>query len=632
MASPEFIGLEDVKGEAPQPSRPQSIADRLSGMMHGDTPSWDGEDFTDRRSCGSVKAGPSSPLGRRSSRLSWASDATSHADEQRTQSPAANSPRKKGSRRAGILAQVSSRFSAGRRSSRYSNTSAASSDADEEHPKSTSAAKTKSKRGVWARLEAKGAATSPLGRRSWRNSRASGATTSDAGESPPKLPPATSHNYRSTSLEELGGFGKSRSLMRGTTLEELEGFGKTALPPSPRILPLPMSPADAALKLQVDALIARTAPPPPTPTPLATGRGATSPVTARRSARRSGVSSPYSSPMGRRSGGPRARRPTPPSAAPGASSAPGAEGDGDGGGLAPTGQQRHEAHILFDKGRYAESAAGMARVLRDRLGAAPRETAADFRAAVQHISYWRRPVHLAPTPPKPGMQLGLHASRAAGLPVRRGGEESDLLAQLGLRLQAAGDAKALLDFEFAHIEPKLDLGRLLANSDTGQRSDLTATVAVLRRHFGALKRVHEAFAARNKGWQVTSGRKAKRCGLPHVLATHVLSRHELHLLIDETGMLGGGLDRAMADVIFVRCSFRTLQLAPTAPPSGTPPPHATPLASSEPPLPPAPRARSTPHWRGGIGGWGGARGGYSVVIWAGGRSFLAGPRDTLTTD
>ena len=609
MASPEFIGLEDVTGEAPQPSRPQSIADRLSGVMpkHGDTPSWDGEDFTDRRSCGSVKAGPSSPLGRRSSRLSWASDATSHADDQRTQSPAANSPRKKGSRRAGILAQVSSRFSAGRRSSRYSNTSAASSDADEEHTKSTSAAKTKSKRGVWARLEAKGAATSPLGRRSWRNSRASGATTSDAGEPPPKLPPATSRNYRNTSLEELGGFGKSRSLMRGTTLEELEGFGKTALPPSPRILPLPMSDADAALKQQVDALIARTAPPPPTPTPLATGRGATSPVTARRSARRSGVSSPYSSPMGRRSSGPRARRPTPPSAPPGASSAPGAEGDG--GGLAPTGQQRHEAHILFEQGRYAESAAGMARVLRDRLGAAPRETAADFRAAVQHISYWRRPVQdLAPTPPKPGMQLGLHVSRAAGL-LRRGGEESDLLAQLGLRLQAAGDAKALLDFEFAHIEPKLDLGRLLANSDTGQRSDLTATVAVLRRHFGALKRVHENFAARNKGWQVTSGRKAKRCGLPHVLATHVLSRHELHLLIDETGMLGGGLDRAMADVIFVRCSFRTLQLAPTPPPPLpppppppplTPPPHATPLPSSEPPPPPPPALppRSAPHWRG----------------------------------
>lgn len=164
------------------------------------------------------------------------------------------------------------------------------------------------------------------------------------------------------------------------------------------------------------------------------------------------------------------------------------------------------------------------------------------------------------------MQLGLHAARAAGLP-RRGEEEGDLLAQLGLRLQAAADAKALLDFEFSHIEPKLDLGRLLTSSDTGQSSDLIATVGVLRRHFGALKRVHEAFAARNKSWQMAGGPKPTRCGLPHVLATHVISKNELHLLIDETGMLGGGLDRAMADVIFVRCSLRMLQqvASPNAP-------------------------------------------------------------------
>ena len=575
MAPPEFIGLEDVaRGEKPQPSRPQSIADRLSGMMSKDspTPSWDGDDFAaDRRSGGSAKAGPSSPLGRRSTRLSWASDASSHADDQRSQSPSANSPRKKGSRRAGILAQVSARFSAGRRSSRYSNGSAASSDVDEEHTKSTPAAKSKAKRGVWARLEARAAATSPLGRRSWRNSRASGATASDAGEPTPKSAPAASHNYRNTSLEELEGFGKSRSLTRGTTLEEFEGFGKTALPPSPRILPLPMSDADAALKRQVDALIGRGPVGYSPPTPLTTGRGATSPVKARRSSRRSGVSSPYSSPMGRRSSGPRARRLTPGDEPPGAAGSSGP----------PTGQQRHEALIHFEQGRYAESAAGMARVLKDKLGAAP-ETVADFRAAVQHISYWKRPVHLAPTPSKPSMQLGLHVARAAGFLRGRGEEGGDLLAQLGLRLQAAGDTKALLDFEFAHIEPKLDLGRLLANSDTGQRSDLTATVAVLRRHFGALKRVHEAFAARNKGWQVTSGRKAKRCGLPHVLATHVLSRHELHLLIDETGMLGGGLDRAMADVIFVRCSSARDKWPPLPPlrrpchPSGErgPPPAA----------------------------------------------------------
>ena len=565
MAPPEFIGLEDVtRGEGPQPSRPQSIADRLSGMMskHGDTPtpSWDDEDFKDRRSCGSVQAVPSSPKGRRSSRLSWASDATSHADDQRTQSPVAASPRKKGSRRVGILAQVSSRFSGGRRSSRSSNASAASSDTGEEHTKSTSTAKAKSKRGVWARLEARGAATAPLGRRSWRNSRASGATTPDASEPPPKSTPATSHNYRNTSLEELEGLGKSRSLTRGTTLEEFEGFGKTALPPSPRVLPLPMSDADVVLKRQVDALIARgrTPPPPPTPTPPAT-----LPMTAaRRSARRSGVSSPYSSPMGQRRG-PRVRRPTTTPVPQGASSAPGAVGGGDS--WAPKGQQRHEARIQFEQGRYAESAAGVARMLRGKLVAAPGETAADFRAAVQHISYWRRPVHLVPTPPKPGtMQLGLHAARAAGFP-RRLGEEDDLLAQLGLRLQAAVDAKALLDFEFAHIEPKLDLGRLLANSDTGQRSDLTATVGVLRRHFGALKRVHEAFAARNKNWQGTGGRKAKWSMLPNVLATHVLSIRELHLLIDETDMLGGGLDCAMVDVIFARCSFRASQVAPTAP-------------------------------------------------------------------
>ena len=519
MASPEFIALEDVtRGEGLEASRPQSIADRFLGMLskQGETPSWDDEDFSDRRSCASVN--PYGTPVRRSARLSWASDATSHEGDQRARSPAANSPRKKGSRRAGILAQVSARFSAGRRSSRSSNASAASSDVDEPH--------TKSKGGVWARLEARRAASSPLGRSSWRNSRASGATAYDAGKPPFKSPLVTSD--RTTSArEELEALGKGR-LSVGTTLEEIEGFGKTALPPSPRLYPLPMSDADAAVKRQVDSVIARKAAqtPTPTPTPPASGRGATSPVTLRRSARRIGVSSPYSSPTGRRSRGPWPRRTTSPSVLPGASSAPGAVGGG--GSSTPTGQPRHEARGQSDQGRY--------------------------------ISYWRR---LAP-PPKAEMQLGLHAARAAGL-LRRGEEEGDLLAQLGLRLQAAADAKALLDFEFSHIEPKLDLGRLLTSSDTGQRSDLTATVGVLRRHFGALKRVHEAFAARNKSWQMAGGPKSTRCGLPHVLATHVISKNELHLLIDETGMLGGRLDRTMADVIFVRCSLRTLQQVATAP-------------------------------------------------------------------
>lgn len=136
-----------------------------------------------------------------------------------------------------------------------------------------------------------------------------------------------------------------------------------------------MSDADAALKRQVDTLIGRGPIGYSPPTPLTTGRGATSPVKARRSSRRSGVSSPYSSPMGRRSSGPRARRLTPGDEPPGAAGSSGP----------PTGQQRHEARIHFDQGRYAESAAGMARVLKDKLGAAP-ETVADFRAAVQHIS------------------------------------------------------------------------------------------------------------------------------------------------------------------------------------------------------------------------------------------------------
>ena len=527
MASPEFIALEDVaRGEGLEASSPQSIADRFLGMLskQGETPSWDDEDFSDRRSCASVK--PSGTPVRRSARLSWASDATSHEGDQRARSPAANSPRKKGSRRAGILSQVSARFSAGRRSSRGSNASAASSDMDEPH--------TKSKGGVWARarLEARRAASSPLGRRSWRNSRASSATAYDAGKPPLKSPLAAS--ARTTSArEELEGLAKGRlspGKAVGTTLEEIEGFGKTAVAPSPRLHRLPMSDADAAVKRQVDSVIGRKAAPTPTltPTPPASGRGATSPVTLRRSARRIGVSSPYSSPTGRRSRGPWSRSPTSPSVLPGASSAPGAVGGG--GSSTPTGQQRHEARSQPDQGRY--------------------------------ISYWRRP---AP-PSKAEMQLGLHAARAAGLP-RRGEEEGDLLAQLGLRLQAAADTKALLDFEFSHLEPKLDLGRLLTSSDTGQRTDLDATVGVLRRHFGALKRVHEAFAARNKSWQMAGGPKSTRCGLPHVLATHVISKNELHLLIDETGMLGGGLNRTMADVIFARCSLRTLQqvASPNAP-------------------------------------------------------------------
>ena len=117
-------------------SSPQSIAERFLGMLskQGETPSWDDEDFSDRRSCASVK--PSGTPVRRSARLSWASDVTSHEGDQRARSPAANSPRKKGSRRAGILSQVSARFSVGRRSSRGSNASAASSDMDEPHTKS----------------------------------------------------------------------------------------------------------------------------------------------------------------------------------------------------------------------------------------------------------------------------------------------------------------------------------------------------------------------------------------------------------------------------------------------------------------------------------------------------------------
>jgi len=84
MASPEFIALEDVtRGEGLEASRPQSIADRFLGMLskQGETPSWDDEDFSDRRSCASVK--PSGTPVRRSARLSWASDATSHEGDQR---------------------------------------------------------------------------------------------------------------------------------------------------------------------------------------------------------------------------------------------------------------------------------------------------------------------------------------------------------------------------------------------------------------------------------------------------------------------------------------------------------------------------------------------------------------------
>ena len=103
----------------------------------------------------------------------------------------------------------------------------------------------------------------------------------------------------------------------------------------------------------------------------------------------------------------------------------------------------------------------------------------------------------------------------------------------------------------------------MASADCDLRGFWDISVA----NFGALKRVHEAFAARNKSWQMAGGPKSTRCGLPHVLATHVISKNELHLLIDETGMLGGGLNRTMADVIFARCSLRTLQqvASPNAP-------------------------------------------------------------------
>ena len=185
----------------------------------GETPSWDDEDFSDRRSCASVK--PSGTPVRRSARLSWASDATSHEGDQRARSPAANSPRKKGSRRAGIWSQVSARFSAGRRSSRGSNASAASSDMDG----------TKKVKGVWARarLEARRAASSQA-RRSWRNSALAvqRRTTRASRHSSRPWPRALAPQARGGGSRQ--GSAQSRQSRRHNARGN-RGFGKTAVPP-----------------------------------------------------------------------------------------------------------------------------------------------------------------------------------------------------------------------------------------------------------------------------------------------------------------------------------------------------------------------------------------------------------------
>lgn len=613
MAPPDHIVRNaPTRKRQPMPHRPQFVRKlqtlvvpsqtspmkRRSGRASSPSP-------MGRRSWESEKASSSSPLGRRSPRLSHASGATSHTDEQRSQSPSANSPSKK-SQRANLWARLktwraSSSASVSRRSSRFSHASDTTSEGDEQHSLQSAVSTAKGKKGsrradkyrfiepdVWARLTpGRVSSSSLLGRRLSRFSRGSGAT-SDADESQHTQSPAAthSHEYSSVPGPPPSPVAPAPAAVKGRGRKYLQA---PTPPPAvadcdePKSAPLPRSDGDAAFKLQIDARIgppaaaAQPLPPPPSPT---IGHGPKSPVTARRTARRAGASSPYASPYasptGRRFNAPRLRRPTPPV--------------GGGGVLLPdigAGRQRQKALRHFEQGRYAESAAGLARTMHQKPGAAPKETAADFRVAVQHISYWARPEHLRPqtailpsqvqATPKRGLSEEGGDLPARLLPAGGGAskpgfasppvdeEEEDLQAKLGLRLQAPDEAEALLDFEFAHVAPRLDLARLLSGSEAEQHADLVDTVGVLRRHFGSLKRVHEAFAARKAVRQVHGDRKARataaaavatpaRSGLPHVLATHVMSRVEYSVLIETSGMLGGGLNRGMADVVFVRCS------------------------------------------------------------------------------
>ena len=159
MAPPDHIVRNaPTRERRPMPHRPQfvrklqtlvvpsqtSTMKRRSGRASSPSP-------MGRRSWESEKASSSSSLGRRSPRLSHASGATSHTDEQRTQSPSANSPSKK-SQRANLWARLktwraSLPASVSRCPSRFSHASDTTLEADEQHSLQSAVSTAKGKKG-----------------------------------------------------------------------------------------------------------------------------------------------------------------------------------------------------------------------------------------------------------------------------------------------------------------------------------------------------------------------------------------------------------------------------------------------------------------------------------------------------